>query len=180
MLLLRTSLLIAASLIINTTMASEMVESTVPSYSQEQQPLLLAEKFGNRRRGNCGISPDVWALNICDTGPFCYTTAEKVSLWLPENNRSGRTDKLVIKNTVNQEQLELRWPASQATLAWPANQMPISSGTPYLIQVQRSNYYKEITLYKIPENLSETQRAEWMKRQGCLGQVETLVEEQEA
>jgi hypothetical protein len=166
--------LVALSL--NTTLASESVENTIATDSQAQ--LLVAGRKDRRRRGECESSPDVWALNVCETDRFCYPAPEKVRLWLPMHKRSGRTDRLVITNTETFESIILSWRASDATRIWPLEKMPIYSDVPYLIQLKRELVYfsKAIVLYQIPDHLKTTaEKAAWMKQKGCRSQAEMLL-----
>jgi hypothetical protein len=45
-------------------------------------------------RGKCGMSPNVWALNFCQSHKFCYAAPDEVSLWL-EKRPSTATTKFV-------------------------------------------------------------------------------------
>jgi hypothetical protein len=83
--LLRTSLLLALGLCLNTTMASESLENSTAIYSQGKQPLEAKKRDSRQRtKAECGISPNVWALNICESNTFCYTAQEALFLCLSE------------------------------------------------------------------------------------------------
>ncbi|RKZ42525.1 MAG: hypothetical protein DRQ49_01575 [Gammaproteobacteria bacterium] len=175
-----TGLILALGLSFNTAIANENSDRTIPIYTQGEQPLLLAEKYSNRRRGDCGTSPDIWALNICETSKFCYVQPENVSLWLSEDKRAEWVDWVFIKDSVSHKEVELRWSASKQTLAWPwqIKRMPIQSGKLYLIKRKGDMTYNEVILYQIPANLSKEEQKDWMREKGCIPQVNILDQEQ--
>ena len=167
------STLILITLGVNPAIAADNLSTSSSIMSSRPQPttLLLAEKFSSRRRGECGVSPALWTINICETTNFCYKKSEDVSIWLPQEYRSGRTtDRLVIINS--QGEIELRWAASQESLPWPLKQMPINSGIPYLIGLKDNGNYSQVMFYQIPAQLSEADEIEWMRQNGCSLQVE--------
>jgi len=183
MLLLRTSLIFALGLSVNTTMASDSLENTLTVYSQGEQPLLLAKRRDGRQRGECGISPTPWALNLCKSNTFCYVSQEQVSLWLPEDQRSKGTVRAVIENTQSGAETKLSWRSWAPTLAWPTEKMPLSSeDVSFSIELKKrreSVFYKEIFLYPIPAYLqTNSERADWMKDNGCTSQADRLLEAQ--
>lgn len=178
MLLLRASLIFALVLSVNTTMASESLENTLTLYYQGEQPLFIAKKKDSRQRGECGTSPNTWALNLCESNTFCYLTEEEVSLWLPEAQRLNQRVRVEIKNMQNGAKTQLIWPALTPTLAWPIKKRSLSSGEAFSIELKKrrhSLFYKEIFLYPIPAYLqTNAQRAEWMRDNACTLQAERL------
>jgi hypothetical protein len=180
MLLLHTPLVLALGLGISTAVVPESFENTTAVSSQEEQPRLLAGRFDRRQRGECGTPPHIWALNLCQTEPFCYADPFSVELWQPKDKRSGyRKDRLVIENTApGGQQVRIRWQASKATRAWPMSKMPIQSGTAYLITLKKSQGHslKKIKMYQIPAdyNTNAQRAAAWMRWRGCTPQVDML------
>jgi hypothetical protein len=169
-------ILLAVGLNIKTTMAFEDFENT-PIFFYQQETAPPAKKKDKRRRSECGVSPSLWTLNLCETHKFCYLAQKQVKLWEPQHKRSRRTKRLLIKNTRTQQRVELTWRASQETIDWPIEQMPIESGTAYLIQLKKRRVYfeREIYLYQVPNYLKTTrQRVDWMTQQGCAWQVEMV------
>jgi hypothetical protein len=185
MLSLRTSFLLALGLTVGfgTTQAADNLQNaTITATQPSSVPLRLAEKFSARRRGECGTPPNVWSVNLCEAIPFCYVTEKRVSLWLPAEQRSGRTtDRLVIKDPDSQQEVELRWPASLAVMDWPFKQLPIHSGTSYLIKLKEDSNYHEIILQQVPPEITGVaDKVAWMKQRGCVQQAEMLLDEQNA
>ena len=164
---------------------ASLATETVASF-QKTQPLLLASSRGekdDRRRGECepfaAIQSDIWSFNICEADTFCYATPQQIRLWLPQEKRSGLTDRLVITNTHSGKSMRLSWRASHSTITWPVQRMPISSGIAYLLKLRREQVYfsKEIVLYKIPDNIKHNiEQLRWMKQQGCSSQLEMLLQ----
>ncbi len=182
MLLLRTFLILALGLSVNTTMASDSLENTLTVYSQGEQPLLLAKRRDGRQRGECGRSPSLWALNLCESNTFCYVTQEQVSLWLPKDERLNKSVRAVIENSQSGAKAQLTWKISAPTLAWP-EKVPLSSEeVSFSIKLKKrghSVFYKEIFLYQIPAyRQTNAERADWMTQMGCTSQAERLLEEQ--
>ena len=178
--MLRKSILLALGVGITTTTASaEPLDNMATVFSQGEQPLLVAEAFGSRRRGDCEGNPsgdDVWTLNLCEMGPFCYESADKVSLWVPKDKRSGRTDRLEITK-MGDEGIEERWDADEDTFTWPTDYLGIESGMSYVIKLSKGsrNYYAgEIVLHQIPANTTNAEKADWMEGKGCRSQASML------
>jgi hypothetical protein len=166
---------------INPAIAADNLSTSSGVISAQSQPatVLLAEKFSSRRRGECDVSPALWTINVCETTNFCYKNAEDVSIWLPQEYRSGRTtDRLVIKTF--QGEIELRWAASQESLPWPLKRMPINSGMPYLIGLKDNSNYSQVMFYQIPAQLSDADEIEWMRQNGCSSQVQMLLKKPNA
>ena len=181
MLSLRKSIILALGLSINTTMAQDSIDTSAV-YTQGEQPLIVAKRRDSRQRGECGISPNPWALNLCESNTFCYVAPEEVSLWLPESQRPTGTVQAVIENTLTGATKRVRWGASAPTLAWPVAKMPISDGAVFSIKLKKrrfTKFNKEIVLYKIPaDRQTHADRADWMDQKGCTSQAEMLLEEQ--
>ncbi|MDM8557475.1 hypothetical protein [Candidatus Parabeggiatoa sp. HSG14] len=186
MLLLRIFLMLALGLTINSATASEVSDDTTILFPQGEQPLLLAGKLGSRRRddnqNNCGTSPNVWTLNICESAPFCYVTPLDMNLWLAKDKRTGQTERLTIVNNFTGQKTERRWKAKNPTLHWPIKDMPIQSGTSYLMILKkgRHSFSNGITLYQIPADLSISEQVREMKQKGCIPQTEMLLEKHPA
>jgi hypothetical protein len=176
--LLHPSLILTLSLSLNTAIASENLENTSHIDSQGEFPRLLAGTFDERRRGTqCEfLPPKVWTLNISckELSQFCYIAQEEVTLWLPQNQRAGLSS-LVIKIRRTQG-VELPWTASTETVNWPVVQVPIQSGSSYSVIFNRGGpVLKVITLHQVPaEYTTEAEKAEWMKKKGCIDQAEML------
>ncbi|MDM8561688.1 hypothetical protein [Candidatus Parabeggiatoa sp. HSG14] len=183
MLSLRILLSVMLGLSINTSIASESDESPSAVYFQGKQSIVIARKKDSRQRGECGISPNVWTLNLCESNTFCYVAKEKVSFWLPDEQRSKITVRVIIENTETQVKAELNWEASEPILAWPTKKMPLSSEVDFFsIELKKrrsSTLHKEIILYKIPVALqTNAEKANWMAQKGCVSQAKMLIEEQ--
>ena len=180
--LLHKSALLALSVGLTTTtvFAQPPSDQMAGVFSEGAQPLMVAEGFSSRRRSNCKGNPtgdDVWTLNLCEMGPFCYESADRVSLWVPKDKRSGRTDRLEITNQAY-DGIEERWYADEDTFSWPTDDLAIESGMAYTIKVRkgRTDYYTgEIVLHQIPDNRkTNAQKAAWMKGKGCKSQAQML------
>jgi len=182
-----TSLFLALGLsVVNTAMTSESLEGELTAtYLQKEQPLLIAAKKDKRQRGGygCGTPPNVWAVDICQDSiytrpsPLCYTYPKEVNLWLVNEKRSGRkVDRVVIKNTRTQQEVFIRWLASEVTLVWPRGKMPIQSGTTYLIRLKKSrgHYHRKIIFFQIPAHLSIDAQVSEMRKKGCMDQANLL------
>ncbi|NJO14352.1 MAG: hypothetical protein HC877_00965 [Thioploca sp.] len=157
------------------------LEQVTPVTVKNPQPLWLAEKFESRRRGLENTPPKIWAINIHHYRDFCYLTPEEIVLWLPEDNRSGQLDRLIIKEKQTQREIKLRWLAHETTLAWPNNRLPIQPGHTYLIKLGDASEYNEIIVHQIPlKNQTIAGQIQWMKQQGCDWQAEMLLEKQTA
>jgi hypothetical protein len=157
------------------------LEQITPVTVQNLQPLRLAEKFESRRRGLEEIPPNIWAINISRQHNFCYLTPEKIVLWLPEEQRSGQMDRLIIKDSKTQQAIKLRWLANETALAWPSERLPLQPGHTYIITLSGSFSENKIVVHQIPiGNETVAGQAEWMKRHGCDWQAEMLLEEQPA
>jgi len=132
-------------------------------------------------RGECGTSPNVWALNICQSNKFCYAAPDEVSLWLEK--RPKGTVKVLVKNLGTSDLIKFSWKASDATtLDWP-KKVPISSGATYNIKIWKRKFKieKKISLYQIPQELKTiAAKTEWMKQNGCQSQAEMLLDEIES
>jgi hypothetical protein len=140
-----------------------------------EQTILYLQTGLRGLRGECGTSPNVWALNICQSRKFCYAAPDKVSLWLEK--RPKKTVKVLVKNLGTSDWIKFSWKASDAmTLDWP-KKVSISSGTTYNIKIWNRKFKleKNISLYQIPQGLKTiTEQAEWMKKNGCQSQAEML------
>jgi hypothetical protein len=157
------------------------LEQITPVTVQNLQPLWLAEKFESRRRGLEEIPPNIWAINISRQHNFCYLTPEKIVLWLPEEQRSGQMDRLIIKDSKTQQAIKLRWLANETALAWPSERLPLQPDHTYIITLSGSFSENKIVVHQIPiGNQTVAGQAEWMKRHGCDWQAEMLLEEQPA
>lgn len=180
MLLLHSPLILALGLSINTVIIPQTLENTTVEQSQGAElPLLIAGRLDRRRRSDdCGTPPHVWTISLCQTDPFCYVDPNQVELWMPNDKRSGgMVDRIVIKNTDNDQQVKLRWRDSEATLSWPLSEMPIQSGTAYLITLKKSRGHSpnQITMYQVPSYYrTDADRAEWMMQRGCIPQADML------
>ncbi len=135
-------------------------QHTLESGHYEQTTLYLQTGLRGLR-GECGTSPSVWALNICQSRKFCYAAPDKVSLWL--ENRPKGTVKVLVKNLNTSDFVQFGWKASDAmTLDWP-KKVPISSNATYNIKIWNRKFSseKKISLYQIPQGLKTiTKKAE--------------------
>jgi len=176
MLSLRLCLSLVLGLSINTSIASDSLENLSPVDSHGK--FLIAKGKDERQRGECGTPPNVWTLNICQSNKFCYAAPDKVSLWLEK--RPKGTVRVLVKNMDTSDSIELSWKTSDATtLDWP-KKVPISSGAIYNIKIwkRKFTFEKEISLYQIPAELETiTEKAEWMKKNGCKSQAKMLLTE---
>jgi len=169
-------LLLVLGLSINTSIASESLENLSPVGSHEKS--LIEKKKDSRQRGECGTPPNVWTLNICQSNKFCYAAPDKVSLWLEK--RPKGTVRVLVNNLDTSDFIEFSWKTSDATLDWPEKLVPISSGATYNIEIwkRKFRFEKEISLHQIPVELETiTEKAEWMKKNGCKSQAEILLTE---
>ena len=177
--LLRISLCLMLGFGINIAVALEIsISDSAAAYSQGE--LQLAAKLDTRRRGNCGISPDVWTINLCDPPQtFCYFAPEQVKLWLPKEKRSKRMDRLEFKkadDTMTNETVIKRWSNSDTVLEWPA-MISIESGTKYLIKLKKWESSKTIQMYKIeynPNTDDDAQLLKLLKSSKCNSQADRL------
>ena len=129
-------------------------------------------------RGECGTSPNVWTLNICQSYKFCYAAPDEVSLWLEKRPRG--TAKVLVENSNTSDSIRLSWRKSDTTLDWQEKLVPIYSGASYRIKIwqRKFRFEKEISLYQIPPELKTiTAKAKWMKHNGCQSQAEMLLTE---
>jgi hypothetical protein len=179
--LLRSSIVLALTLSLNSVTAEESIDNSPPVFSQGEPLLLLAEAYSGRRRGECEGHPNTnnaWTLNLCEYGPFCYESASQVNLWLPDNKRSGRTDRIEIRKNTEDEGGEERWDAGKTTFNWSDSGLSIESGMRYVIKVRKRNvdYFNgEIILYQVPSHYrTRTQKAQWMREVGCRSQANKL------
>jgi hypothetical protein len=141
-----------------------------------EQSQQIAGRTGKRRRGDCGIPPDVWSINFCESGHFCYMEPKSVTLWLPEEKRSGwRVDRVKIENTQTNQSVTKGWKASQATFPWPLDKLPIQSEGRYKITLKNSPepFSQEIILHQIFAQSADEQIFE-MKQKGCESQADRL------
>jgi hypothetical protein len=171
----RLCLSLVLGLSINASIASESLEDLSAVYSQGKHPIVIAKKKDPRQRGDCGTSPNVWALNLCQSRKFCYTTPSEVSLWLEKRPKGTAT--VLIENSDTSDSIELSWRKSDTTLDWPEKSVPISSGAIYQIKIQKRKFTfeKEISLFQIPPELGTAKaKAEWMNKNGCKSQAEML------
>ncbi len=170
MLFLRISILLALGFCINTTTASENLDNAIAS--QKSQPIVVARKRDSRQRsGECGIPPNVWALNICETYKFCYSAQDKVSLWLKK--RPAGAVRVRVENTKTADSIELRWKTSAKTWFWPVERLPIQSDVTYWIEIKTRNPYlsKAIILQQMPVLKTTADKAVWMENNGCASQA---------
>ncbi len=179
--LLRSSIVLALGCCINTATASETEDKTTTVFVEGEHSLLLAEAYRGRRRGECEGDPNTnnaWTLNLCELGPFCYDSPSQVSLWLPDNKRSGRTDRIKIRKNTEDDAVSVRWDAEGNTFSWSETGLSIESGMSYVIKVRkgRTDYFNgEFVLYRIPDNYrTDAQKANWMRDQGCTSQANIL------
>ncbi len=183
MLFLRISLCLVFGLGINFAAASEiLIKEPATVYSQDKQSLQLAAKIDSRRRGDCGVPPDAWTINICEPPPsFCYYAAKQVKLWLPKEQRSKRMDKLEVKKDGNaNETVSKRWSASQITVDWP-NMIPIEDGVDYLIKLKNWDSSKQVKMNKIeyaPNKNNNETLLKLLKEKGCTPQANMLKSQQ--
>jgi hypothetical protein len=183
----RLSLSLALGLSLNTSLASEPFE-TVSSVYDQKQPLVIALKIDERRRGiekGCD-APDIWTMNLaCQMKSFCYRAEEEVKFWLPKSERVGRMT-LVLKTRRPRQKVNLPWSSKKDTLSWPVKQMPIESERQYQLQLKtmaekKFDYF--ITLHKIPDEYeTTTQQKQWMlEEEACKQQaIQFFPEENES
>lgn len=172
-------ILLAVGLSVEMIMASPYSENSQTVLSQKKAEELPTKTKDVRRRSECGVSPSIWTLNLCETHKFCYLASQKLQLWEPKHKRARGSKRLLIKNIQTQKKIELTWRASQETIAWPIEKMPIESGAAYLIQLKKRRVYfeREIYLYQVPNHLeTAVEKMDWMTQQGCAWQVKMFQE----
>lgn len=131
-------------------------------------------KVRPRRRGeeetNTSTPPSVWALDVTQSGDFCYRTLDKVMLWRPDASEAAQ---LSIKEAATQEELvNVPFRSDRNEKTWPDRiinqpgeyQMTLGNGEP-----------TTITLHQIPTY--EADEVTWMRYQGCTQQAERLQQE---
>jgi hypothetical protein len=123
-------------------------------------------KVRPRRRGEeeTNGTHSVWALNVTQSGDFCYRTLDKVTLWRPDASESAQ---LSIKEANSQQEL----------VAVPFRRKVNEQPWPYQIIDQAGTYQMRlsdgesviITLKAIPSY--ETDETAWMQNNGCTQQA---------
>lgn len=181
-----TILFLALGLCINPALAS--AENASSTYKREQT--WKNEKMDSRRRGACVPSKvrtlDVWTLDISgETGQFCYVAQDKVSLWLPEEERLKLKKLVITTRKPKRQRANLDWPADAETLPWPVENIQIQPGVRHSMKLkptQGASTRKTITLYQIPAEHRKTtaEQAQWMAQNGCVQQAKMLVKQENA
>ncbi|HEC84930.1 MAG TPA: hypothetical protein ENI48_06800 [Thioploca sp.] len=176
MLLLRTVLVLALGLSLNSAIAYDTAKTGETSRlnaiksgvctltSAYHSECFISARL--RRRGECTTN-GVWALNIsqpCED--FCYISPEDVELWLPDGEQAGWFS---IQNTATQEKTRFKWPASKNKLAWPLKRMELTGGE-YLVTIGGNE--NRVMVHELPADEQDVVR--WMKNNGCKQQAKRL------
>ncbi|ALG66571.1 hypothetical protein [Beggiatoa leptomitoformis] len=152
--------------------AEEQTGKLHPNNAQDETAPKL--QLRPRPRSNSELPPTVWAINVYESGDFCYISQENVSLW-----RSDASEPLKVTiqqyDTASQSEVMLRWPTNQTMLTWPQKKLPLSENLSYMIQV--NDIGRIVNTHRLPSNLataSNTDKAKWMQTQGCTRQADML------
>ena len=128
-------------------------------------------RFGAMRTDEVAQNPNLWDIDVTQSGKMCVAEPAKLKLWRP-NPDSAVT--LTIRSTGGAAH-ELNWPAGSATAPWPTA-LPVTNGTQYRIEwpnsVDRSDL-SFVTVNAAPTDLVGA--ASLLIAKGCQNQLDLLV-----
>lgn len=128
-------------------------------------------------RGNGDGKPhptNVWMVDASRGGPFCVASAERVSVWRPDNAKAG---KLVITRMADGKAATLSFLAGESVRAWPAEVLPVANGARFRLALDGATPGQTLTarvLPAVPASLDEV--ASTLVEKGCDGQIDLLVD----
>jgi len=113
-----------------------------------------------------------WAVNITATGNQCVQMDSQPDLWRPKTSKST---KVIIRNTTNGDEAELRWPSDIRTMKWPS-EVKLINGATYSFYLKTLNSMHESSLIFVPDAFpSDPHKAVWMARKGCIEQARLIL-----
>lgn len=128
-------------------------------------------RFGAMRSGEITASPNLWDVDVRQSGKMCIAEPANLKLWRP-NADSAETLEIRGGATVQ----VVAFAAGHATVPWPA-QIPIATGRDYQLELAGSGDTRKISFVKVdatpPDRVAA---AELLIVKGCQNQLDLLVE----
>jgi hypothetical protein len=144
--------------------------------SADRQSLAMAAgrraRFSALRTGDVARNPDLWDVDVSQSGKMCVSDSKKLNLWRPSKDEAA---SISIRSGDGQVQ-SLNWAAGKDTVPWP-KALPVKSGAKYSIEWPGSSEAATIdfvTVSKPPSDLVGA--AKVLIANGCQNQLDLLVD----
>jgi hypothetical protein len=127
-------------------------------------------RFGALRSGEITASPNLWDVDVTQSGKMCIADPAKLKLWRPNADTSVTLD---IRGGAAATAVE--FPAGHASVPWPA-QLPVANGRDYQLELAGSGDIRKISFVTV--NATPADRvaaAELLIAKGCQTQLDLLV-----
>lgn len=128
-------------------------------------------RFGAMRSGEIIGSPNLWDVDVTQSGKMCVTEPAKLKLWRPNADSSATLD---IRDGATAH--AVAFAAGHATVPWPA-QLPVANGREYQLELAGSGDIGKISFVMVnatPPDLVSA--AELLIAKACQNQLDLLVE----
>jgi len=128
-------------------------------------------RFGAMRSGEITASPNLWDIDVTQSGKMCVAEPAKLKLWRPNADSAATLD---IRGGATAQ--AVTFAAGHATVPWPA-QLPVANGREYQLELAGSGDVSRISLMIV--NTTPADRvaaAALLIATGCQHQLDLLVE----
>ena len=128
-------------------------------------------RFGAMRSGEVTGAPNLWDLDVTQSGKICIAEPAKLKLWRP-NADSAAT--LSIRSGPNTHSIEFA--KGHATVPWPS-QLPVASGGEFELELSGTGDKSKVRFVSVdatPPDLVAA--AELLIVKGCQNQLDLLIE----
>ncbi len=121
-------------------------------------------------RNQVETQTDLWALDVHNSGNFCYDKDHNLTLWRMD---AAQTEVLVLRDRDERTEVKLQWNKGSHYLSWPREYVSIRDNGRY--QFKREGNTNYTTLRMLPSYLTRPgAKSVWMAQQGCTNQVDML------
>lgn len=128
-------------------------------------------RFGAMRSGEITSSPNLWDVDVTQSGKMCIAEPAKLKLWRPDAESAAT---LSIRGGATAQAIEFA--AGHATVPWPA-QLPVTNGGEFELKLAGSGATSKLNFVMVnapPADLVGA--AQLFINKGCQNQLDLLVE----
>lgn len=119
-------------------------------------------------------SPNLWYVNLAESGPVCIVDPATVSVWRPEYEKP---ESYAITSQSGGASETVSFQKSDMILPWDAAKLPISDGASYTVANRtngQSRNIRFVVLENEPKGAEEA--AEMLLQEGCKAQLDLLTD----
>jgi hypothetical protein len=130
--------------------------------------------FRNASAATPEYRPDIWGVDIRESGKYCLRPDLPIYLWWP-NATSGAL--ITLTDTTNSRSVEMVWPTRQNHTKWP-EVLTVNEMVVYSVENNKSTGGSEFEIQLLPANLkSEMEFVARMSDRSCMRQAKRLLGE---